>query len=97
MVLSISRKSHEKSKGHGRLFIAKNRAGRDGIVYPVRIDTARSKFEIAGGPGDLQEARQDDERLTKKALRQKWEELRRDPVLRKPDDDGSDEPKGPGE
>lgn len=99
VVLSISRKSHEKSKGQGRLFIAKNRAGRDGIVYPIRIDTARSKFEIAGGPGDLQEARQDDERLTKKALRQKWEELRRDPVLRKPDDDddGSDEPKGSGE
>lgn len=93
VVLSISRKSHEKSKGWGRLFIAKNRAGRDGIVYPIKIDTARSKFEIVGGPGDLQEAKQDDERLTKKALRQKWEELRRDPVLRKPDDDdGSDEP-----
>jgi len=98
VVLSISRKSHEKSKGWGRLFIAKNRAGRDGIVYPVKIDTARSVFEIVGGPGDIEEARQDDERLTKKMLRQKWEELRKDPALQKHDEsDDSKEPKGSGE
>lgn len=98
VVVSISRKSHEKSKGWGRLFIAKNRAGRDGIVYPIKIDTARSKFEVTGGPGTFDEAQQDDERLTKQALRQKWQELRNDPTLRKPDDvDGSSEPKRLGE
>lgn len=98
VVLSISRKSHEKSKGWGRLFIAKNRAGRDGIVYPVKIDTARSKFEIAGGPGNLEEARQDDEKALKKALKSKWHELQNEPAFKKPDGDGgSNEPNGSGE
>ena len=46
VVISLSRKASEKSTGFGRLFIAKNRAGRDGIVFPVSIDTATSKFEI---------------------------------------------------
>lgn len=49
VVLSVSRRTHEKATGQGRIYIAKNRAGRDGLVYPIKIDTARSKFEIVGG------------------------------------------------
>lgn len=98
VVLSISRRAHEKSKGSGRLYIAKNRAGRDGIVYPIRIDTARSMFEVVGGAGDVEEAQHDDEKSLKRALRTKWEELKNDPVLAVPSEGGgSDEPKGSGE
>jgi replicative DNA helicase len=86
VVLSISRKAHEKSSGWGRLYIAKNRAGRDGIVYPVKIDTARSKFDIAGRAGSLEEAATDDEDSIKKALRTKWRELKSELKF---------EPKGP--
>ena len=46
VVISISRKASEKATGIGRLFIAKNRAGKDGIVFPISIDTAMSMFEI---------------------------------------------------
>lgn len=87
VVLSISRRSHEKSSGVGRLFVAKNRAGRDGLVYPLKIDTARSNFEITGGPGGFDEAKSDDDNSMKKALRAKWEELRNDPVFQKKKDD----------
>lgn len=103
VVLSISRKAHEKSSGWGRLYIAKNRAGRDGIVYPVKIDTARSKFDIAGRAGSLEEAVTDDEDAVKKALRTKWRELKSElkfepkgpPVVinedkKKDDDEGND-------
>lgn len=76
VVLSISRKSHEKATGWGRLFIAKNRAGRDGLVFPIKIDTARSKFEIAGQAGNMEEAKLDDDAEQKKALRAKWRELK---------------------
>ena len=76
VVLSVSRKSHEKATGWGRLFIAKNRAGRDGLVYPVKIDTARSKFEIAGQAGSLEESKQSDDAAQKQALRAKWKELK---------------------
>lgn len=75
VVVSLSRKAHEKSSGFGRLYIAKNRAGRDGIVYPIKIDTARSKFEVIGNAGNIQEATQDDENDVKRRLKSKWREL----------------------
>jgi hypothetical protein len=83
VILSISRRSHEKASGSGRLYVAKNRAGRDGIVYPVKIDTAKSGFEIVGREGDLQEASVDDEKALKRALTSKWRELKNDPDLQK--------------
>jgi len=76
VVLSISRKSHEKATGWGRLFVAKNRAGRDGLVFPIKIDTARSKFEIAGQAGSMEETKLDDDAAQKQALRAKWRELK---------------------
>lgn len=76
VVLSISRKSHEKATGWGRLFVAKNRAGRDGLVFPVKIDTAKSQFEIAGQAGSMEETKLDDDAAQKQALRAKWRELK---------------------
>jgi replicative DNA helicase len=77
VVLSISRKAHEKSSGLGRLFVAKNRAGRDGIVYPIKIDTARSTFTIFGKEGTLEDAQQDSQAAVKRALRERWEEAQK--------------------
>jgi hypothetical protein len=94
VVLSISRRAHEKSDGFGRLFVAKNRAGRDGIVYPVKIDTARSKFEITGRASNPEETAKDDEKVFKKALQNKWREVQADALLKKP---GSDDPTGSNE
>jgi replicative DNA helicase len=45
-VLGLSRKSANKSTGIGNIFIAKNRAGMDGIQFTVQLDTARSKLRI---------------------------------------------------
>lgn len=76
LVLSISRKASEKSSNTGRLFIAKNRAGRDGLVFPVHIDTARSTFEILEGDAlTLNEAVNQSENDIKKMLREKWKEV----------------------
>ena len=83
IVVGISRKSHEKSTGFGRLYVAKNRAGRDGLVFPLKIDTARSKFEIIGGAGSLDATVKEDEDDVKKALRLKWKELKEDSELSK--------------
>lgn len=81
VVLSISRRAHEKATGFGRLYVAKNRAGRDGLVYSVKIDTSKSKFEIVGNAGSLDAAVKEDEDEVKRALRVKWKELRNDPLL----------------
>ena len=56
-LVSISRKSHEKATGQGRIYVAKNRAGKDGLLFPLMIDTARSKFTITSGSMDFDQAK----------------------------------------
>jgi replicative DNA helicase len=78
VVLSVSRKAVEKSSGLGRLFIAKNRAGRDGILYPIKIDTSMSKIEVldeSDGCTTLSEALAADSKNMKALLKNKWQEL----------------------
>lgn len=82
VLVSISRKPIEKSSGRARLFIAKNRAGKDGLLYPITIDTARSKFEISGDQITSDAALKQDESETKAALRKKWEQLQKDESIR---------------
>ena len=78
VIVSVSRRPHEKANGWGRLYIAKNRAGRDGLVYPVRMDTARSKFEIVGDADSPVAVAASDEDAQKQALREKWKELKKE-------------------
>ena len=76
VVLSISRKPMEKSTGSGRIFVAKNRAGRDGLLFPINIDTAKSKFEILDDNElTLNEAVSQDNNAMKNKLREKWKEV----------------------
>lgn len=76
LVISLSRKAMEKATGHGRLFVAKNRAGRDGILFPIHIDTSLSKIKvIEEEPQTLKDAVTQDEGELKKHLRKKWKEV----------------------
>jgi len=79
LVLSISRKPLEKASGAGRLFVAKNRAGRDGILFPIKIDTSKSKFEIIEDMSEmsLEEAVNNGERDMKNLLKSKWNEIKK--------------------
>jgi len=76
VIVSVSRRPHEKAGGWGRLYVAKNRAGRDGLVYPVKINTARSKFEITGESDAPDVVAASDEEMQKQALKAKWKELK---------------------
>ena len=77
LVISISRKATEKASGGGRLFIAKNRAGRDGLLFPLAIDTAKSKFKILDENSiTLNEAVKQDSNEMKDQLRARWKEVR---------------------
>lgn len=78
VILSVSRRPQEKASGWGRLYVAKNRAGRDGLIYPIKINTARSIFEIIGNADSLEATSASDEEVQKKALKAKWEELKKD-------------------
>lgn len=82
VVVSLSRRAHEKAAGVGRLYVAKNRAGRDGVVFPIKIDTGMSDFEITGGEGDLQEIKQQDESDFKRTIRNKWSEMKAEKLVK---------------
>ena len=45
-ICSISRTIEDKTENKGRMFVAKNRNGIDGIVYPMEIDTARVHLKV---------------------------------------------------
>lgn len=45
-VAGLGRPESQKATGLGTVFIAKNRAGIDGVFYKVKIDTARSRITI---------------------------------------------------
>lgn len=79
VVVSLSRKPMEKATGAARLFIAKNRAGRDGLVYPCRIDTSMSHIEILEDSDEqtLEQTKSDDVKSMKNALREQWLRLRK--------------------
>jgi len=80
VVISLSRKPIEKSSGIGRMFIAKNRAGRDGILFPIKMDTARSKIIVVDSDDEmtLSEALSSDNNDMKTILRNKWKEINSD-------------------
>ena len=68
----------EKAEGSGRIFVAKNRAGRDGLLFPITIDTAKSKFKILDDTElTLNEAVAQDNHSMKEKLREKWKEVNR--------------------
>lgn len=76
IVLSISRKPMEKAEGSGRIFVAKNRAGRDGLLFPISIDTAKSKFAVLDDTElTLNEAVAQDQNSLKNKLKEKWKEV----------------------
>jgi hypothetical protein len=78
VVITLSRKAAEKSTGFGRMFVAKNRAGRDGLLFNVQMDTARSKITVLDPNEErtLAEARNESESELKDRLKAKWKELR---------------------
>ena len=46
VILTVSRKMEDRQANTGRIFIAKSRLGRDGIVYPFVLNTATVKVSI---------------------------------------------------
>jgi len=76
VVMSLSRKPSEKADGSGRLFVAKNRAGKDGVLFPIHIDTSQSRIKVLDENSlTLSESMTQDGSDAKKLLRKKWQEV----------------------
>lgn len=75
-VVTISRRSIEKATGKGRLFVAKNRFGTDGILFQIGIDTGTSTFTITSDQEIPKSSSPAEEEMNLKAsIKEKWKTL----------------------
>ena len=51
-IFSVSRTIDDKNANTGRMFIAKNRFGPDGLVYPLLMDTSNVRIEVLEPTGE---------------------------------------------
>ena len=71
-ICSVSRTIDDKNNNTGRLFVAKNRFGPDGLVYPAKMDLSRVKIEVLPSTGEtigeiqVNAAKQQSEKLKEK-------------------------------
>jgi replicative DNA helicase len=68
IILTIACKQKEKANGYATLFIAKSRAGADGLCFPIHIDRGTSRFRIAS-EDEMPKEVNDEEEAKKKARR----------------------------
>lgn len=51
-IFSVSRTIEDKASNGGRIFVAKNRNGPDGIVFPIFMDTSNVKIKVLQSNGE---------------------------------------------
>ena len=51
-IFTVSRTVEDKNTNQGRIFIAKNRNGPDGLVYPIFMDTSNVKIKVLPRTGE---------------------------------------------
>ncbi len=72
LIFSVSRTVEDKTVNGGRIFIAKNRNGPDGLVYPISMDTSNVSIKMLPSTGETpndivtKSAKEQEENLKKK-------------------------------
>ena len=51
-IFSISRTTEDKALNSGRIFIAKNRNGEDGLIFPIYMDTSNVTIRVEESTGE---------------------------------------------
>ena len=73
-IFSLSRTITDKAKNRGKIFVAKNRNGKDGIPYPIRMDTSNIKLEVL--ESELEEAERPDAKKQQEKINQVYKEFK---------------------
>ena len=76
-IFSLSRTIEDKNTNEGRIFIAKNRNGPDGLVYPIFMDTASVKIKVMSSSGTTpSQVIQNTSKQQAQSLKDKYKEFR---------------------
>ena len=84
VVISVSRKTADKSKGTARFHIMKNRFGADGLTFPAKMDTSCGQIQLFDPSSQdgmelqnlMDEGEEEDQNIVKKALNKKYQEMK---------------------
>ena len=78
-IFTLSRTITDKSNNTGRIFVAKNRNGPDGIVYPLFMDTANIKIDVLAPTGETaDEINESAAKKQQETLREKYKKFRKE-------------------
>lgn len=75
VILTISRRAEDKISHTGRMFVAKNRLGQDGIVYPFIMNTATVKATVLEQGVDPIAMFMEDNKLMKEKTSERFSKL----------------------
>ena len=77
-IFSISRTIEDKNANTGRIFIAKNRNGPDGFIYPIFMDTRNVKIDVRQPTGEtIEDIAANSVKDQFKSLQEKYKKHRR--------------------
>ena len=75
-IFSISRTVEDKNTNTGRIYVAKNRNGPDGLVYPIYMDTSNVKIKVLPQDEETQNAIYKSTKDAMEDLRDKYTKFR---------------------
>ena len=78
-IFSVSRTVQDKTNNTGRIFVAKNRNGPDGLIYPILMDTSNVKIKVLPKPmsqEDMDDFVKNAAKRQKKLLNEKYKEFK---------------------
>lgn len=77
-IFTLSRTTEDKNNNSGRFFVAKNRFGPDGLIYPIKMDTSNVKIRVEKNSVDPTTVGKNAAKEQKDELRRKYEELKKE-------------------
>jgi len=73
-IYTVSRTADDKTSNSGRVYVAKNRNGPDGLVYPIFMDTSNVKIRVL--PPSDEEAEEVSVKSQADVLKEKYKKFR---------------------
>ena len=77
-IFTLSRTIEDKNTNSGRMFVAKNRNGPDGLIYPIFMDTSNVCIKVLQQTEETDNIMQKSSKGTLEDLREKYKNFRKD-------------------
>ena len=76
-IISLSRSSEDKISGGGKMFVAKNRNGPDGVVYSINMDTSNVYIDVCSSAQNPQDVKRKAENQRQALLEKKYKDFKK--------------------